>query len=88
LLVLASLSTRHYLIIFSSSTLQDLLQAVTIKDTKTGETKDLPVNGLFYAIGHDPATGLVRDQLECDEDGYIKTGTRALRTLFIIIIIN
>lgn len=29
----------------------DLLQAIEIKDTKTGETKDLPVNGLFYAIG-------------------------------------
>ena len=29
----------------------DLLNALRIKDTKTGEEKDLPVNGLFYAIG-------------------------------------
>lgn len=29
----------------------DLLQSLEIKDTKTGETKDLAVNGLFYAIG-------------------------------------
>jgi thioredoxin reductase (NADPH) len=33
----------------------------------------LPVNGLFYAIGHEPATALVRDQLQTDEDGYILT---------------
>jgi thioredoxin reductase (NADPH) len=52
---------------------QDLLKAVAVKDSKTGEVKDLPVNGLFYAIGHDPATSLVRDQLEVDSDGYIKT---------------
>lgn len=39
----------------------------------TGEQKDLPVNGLFYAIGHEPATGLVRSQLQTDEDGYIVT---------------
>ena len=29
----------------------DLLQTLVIKDVKTGEQKDLPVNGLFYAIG-------------------------------------
>ncbi|SCZ97257.1 BZ3500_MvSof-1268-A1-R1_Chr4-2g07092 [Microbotryum saponariae] len=59
----------------------DLLQALVIKDTKTGETKDLPINGLFYAIdlvcngtaGHEPATSLVRGQLKTDEDGYIIT---------------
>lgn len=39
----------------------------------TGEQKDLPVNGLFYAIGHEPATALVRNQLHTDEDGYIIT---------------
>lgn len=40
---------------------------------KTKETRDLPVNGLFYAIGHVPATELVKSQLQLDEDGYIKT---------------
>lgn len=39
----------------------------------TGEDKDLPVNGLFYAVGHEPATALVRSQLQTDEDGYIVT---------------
>lgn len=39
----------------------------------TGEERDLPINGLFYAIGHEPATALVRNQLQTDEDGYIVT---------------
>jgi len=51
----------------------DLLNALRIKNIKTGEEKDLPVNGLFYAIGHEPATELVRSQLDCDSDGYIIT---------------
>ena len=51
-----------------------LLQGLTIKDVKSGETRDLPVNGLFYAIGHEPATSLVKGQLDLDADGYIKTG--------------
>ncbi|GJJ15525.1 thioredoxin-disulfide reductase [Clathrus columnatus] len=51
----------------------DLLSGVKIKNIKTGEEKILPANGLFYAIGHVPATSLVRNQLKCDEDGYIVT---------------
>lgn len=50
-----------------------LLTHLAIKNVKTGEEKDLPVNGLFYAIGHTPATEIFRDQLETDETGYIKT---------------
>ena len=60
-----------------------LLQGLTIKDVKSGETRDLPVNGLFYAIGHEPATSLVKGQLELDEDGYIKTGASAQAALSI-----
>ncbi|KAK4683543.1 thioredoxin reductase (NADPH), partial [Tremellales sp. Uapishka_1] len=51
----------------------DLLQSLQLKDTKTGEERNLPVNGLFYAIGHEPATELVKSQLQLDEDGYIQT---------------
>ncbi|KAJ7246373.1 thioredoxin reductase [Mycena rebaudengoi] len=51
----------------------DLLQSLRIKDVVTGEEKNLPVNGLFYAIGHEPATDLVRSQLQTDPDGYIIT---------------
>ncbi|KAK8844130.1 thioredoxin reductase [Kwoniella newhampshirensis] len=51
----------------------DLLQSLAIKNVKTGEESELEVNGLFYAIGHEPATQLVKSQLELDADGYIKT---------------
>ncbi|KAJ7242883.1 hypothetical protein B0H12DRAFT_1131817 [Mycena haematopus] len=48
----------------------DLLQSLRIKNVSTGEEKNLPVNGLFYAL---PATDLVRSQLQTDPDGYIIT---------------
>lgn len=50
-----------------------LLQSISIKNVKTGETSDLPANGLFYAVGHDPATQLFKGQINVDEDGYILT---------------
>jgi thioredoxin reductase (NADPH) len=50
-----------------------LMQALVVRDVVTGATETVPANGLFYAIGHDPATALVRGQLEVDEDGYVKT---------------
>jgi thioredoxin reductase (NADPH) len=49
------------------------LQSLAIKNVNTEEVKDLPVNGLFYAIGHTPATKIFAGQLETDETGYIKT---------------
>ena len=49
------------------------LNALRIKNVKTNEESDLPVNGLFYAIGHNPATDIVKGQVETDESGYIKT---------------
>lgn len=51
----------------------DLLQNLKVQNVQTNEITDLPVNGLFYAIGHEPATSLVRDQLFTDSDGYIVT---------------
>ena len=50
-----------------------VLTSITLKDTKTEETSELPVNGLFYAIGHTPATKIVKDQLELDDQGYVIT---------------
>ena len=38
-----------------------------------GEQKTLHVNGLFYAIGHEPATALVKGQLDMDDEGYVIT---------------
>ena len=51
----------------------ELLKSLRIKDIKSGEERDLDANGLFYAIGHVPATDLVKGQVDCDSDGYITT---------------
>jgi len=48
------------------------ISGVQLKDTKTGEVSDLPVGGLFLAIGHTPATAFLEGQLELDEKGYVK----------------
>lgn len=50
-----------------------LLKSLDIVDNKTKETRSLEVNGLFYAIGHIPATQVFASQLDTDEAGYIKT---------------
>ena len=54
-----------------------LLSSINVKNTISGEKTDLQVNGLFYAIGHQPATSLFTGQLSMDDDGYIvtKSGT-------------
>jgi thioredoxin reductase (NADPH) len=52
---------------------ENALEAVRIRDLKTGETTDIPADGLFVAIGHDPNTKLFAGQLDLDEAGYIIT---------------
>ena len=47
--------------------------AVRIKNNKTGETKEIPVNGFFVAIGHQPNSDIFKPFVEMDEAGYIKT---------------
>lgn len=49
----------------------DMIQGVVL-DVK-GERKELPLQGVFVAIGHNPATEIFKGQLELDESGYIKT---------------
>jgi len=44
---------------------------LTLRDTVTGETRELPVTGLFIAIGHDPRSELVKGQVRLDEEGYV-----------------
>ena len=46
---------------------------VRIRDLETGETRELPADGLFVAIGHDPNTKLFLEQLDHDEAGYLVT---------------
>jgi thioredoxin reductase (NADPH) len=47
------------------------VEGITVGNTKTGEERDIEVDGFFAAIGHAPATGLFVDQVEMDEGGYI-----------------
>jgi thioredoxin reductase (NADPH) len=47
------------------------LEAVTVRDTRTGEESRLAVSGLFIAIGHDPRNELVRGQVHLDAEGYV-----------------
>ena len=54
--------------------------AVRVKHVRTGETQDLPVEGFFVAIGHDPATAIFRGHLEMDGEGYVVTQPGTTRT--------
>ncbi|MQS13197.1 thioredoxin-disulfide reductase [Streptomyces kaniharaensis] len=56
------------------------LSGVTLRDTTTGETRELDVTGLFIAIGHDPRTELFKGQLELDAEGYLKVESPSTRT--------
>ena len=49
------------------------LAAITVKNLKTDECSTVEVAGLFFAIGHEPATKFLQGQLKLDEDNYIKT---------------
>jgi thioredoxin reductase (NADPH) len=48
------------------------VNALTLRDTKTGETSELAVQGLFIAIGYKPNTDLFADQLTVGEGGYLE----------------
>ncbi|MEV8095782.1 thioredoxin-disulfide reductase [Kitasatospora sp. NPDC085879] len=56
------------------------LTGLTLRDTTTGETRELPVTGLFIAIGHDPRTELFTGQLDLDAEGYLKVESPSTRT--------
>jgi thioredoxin reductase (NADPH) len=50
-----------------------LMSHLVLKDTQTGKEEVVEASGLFYAIGHDPATTLVKGQVEMDAENYIVT---------------
>ncbi|MFJ2706064.1 thioredoxin-disulfide reductase [Streptomyces sp. NPDC091387] len=56
------------------------LSGLTLRNTKTGETSELPVTGLFIAVGHDPRTELFKGQLDLDDEGYLKVEAPSTRT--------
>jgi thioredoxin reductase (NADPH) len=46
---------------------------LVLRDVETDATSELPVSGVFVAIGHDPNTKLFVDQIDLDPDGYVLT---------------
>ncbi len=58
----------------------DKLTGVRLRDTSTGEERDLHVTGLFVAIGHDPRSELVKGQVDLDADGYVLVQGRSTLT--------
>jgi thioredoxin reductase (NADPH) len=56
------------------------VSAVLIRDLNTGETREIPAQGLFVAVGHDPNTSLFLDQLEHDIPGYLIVEPGSTRT--------
>lgn len=56
------------------------LSGLVLSDTQTGATRELPVTGLFIAIGHDPRSDLVKGQVDLDGEGYVLVQGRTTRT--------
>lgn len=57
-----------------------LLGGVKVRNLKTGDISDLPLAGLFFAIGHEPATKFLGGQLELDDAGYVVTAPDSTAT--------
>lgn len=59
---------------------EDKLTGVTLRDTVTGETRELAATGLFIAIGHDPRNELIRGVVDLDAEGYVFVQGRSTAT--------
>jgi len=58
----------------------NLVTGLRIKSTKDGTTQEIPVDGVFIAIGHDPATKIFQGHVKMDEAGYILTAPDSTTT--------
>ena len=56
------------------------LQKVRLRHVETGETREITAHGAFMAIGHEPQSGIVRDIVDTDENGYVLVEGRSTRT--------
>jgi len=59
---------------------EETVNGVVVRNLKTNERTELPADGFFVAIGHDPSTALFRGQLDMDEGGYIETKGKTTET--------
>ncbi len=63
--------TMHWNTVVEKINGDSRLESLTLRDTVTGETRDLPVSGMFVAIGHEPRTKFLQGALKIDDAGYI-----------------
>jgi len=56
------------------------VNGLVLKDTTNGKTQEIAVDGMFVAIGHDPATDLVKGKLNLDKEGYVITAPDSTAT--------
>ena len=56
------------------------VKGLKVKNVKTNKVSDLKLDGLFIAIGHDPATQLFKNQLKMDKEGYLVTKSDSTET--------
>ncbi len=59
---------------------EDKVNGIVIEDTVNGERRELPVTGLFIAIGHDPRSELITGQIDLDDEGYVLVDAPSTRT--------
>lgn len=59
---------------------ESTVTGAVLKHSDTGEKQTVPCDGIFVAIGHDPKTGIFKDIVETDENGYIQIKTGSTRT--------
>jgi thioredoxin reductase (NADPH) len=51
-----------------------------VRNTETGESRELPMAGAFIAIGHDPQSEIIAGQVATDDEGYVVTDGKSTRT--------
>lgn len=57
-----------------------VVEAVRIKNNKTGEAKEIPVKGFFVAIGHQPNSAVFKNYIDTDSEGYVVTKPGTAKT--------
>jgi thioredoxin reductase (NADPH) len=56
------------------------VSGVRLQDTRSGDTRELTLGGLFVAVGHEPNSALVKGQVELEDTGYVRTFHGTTRT--------
>ena len=59
---------------------EDKVTGLKLRDTRTGDEREISADGLFIAIGHDPRSELFKGQIELDDEGYVKVAAPSTRT--------